>query len=199
MENPRTRLVGCVSGPAPRPGSGGRTAFLRAAVVLLSLLVQSAFAQSVEPRIALGRDFLLNHRNPDGGWPRSVTTSVAPSDLTATAEVLRALVELRATGRLGVEGVTSLSAPYVQAVVPTDNLTRARKLVAGQAAGVGVSVERQALLDFQNGDGGWGVADGKQSNPIDTAIVLDALLGQGLSLTGTPLSHARDYLLNTAE
>ncbi len=170
-------------------------------MLIIDAVSPFAAAQNVsaEVRITRGRDYLLAHRNPDGGWPRTIGATAAPSDPIVTSEVLRAFSELHRSGRLGVEGAAAVSAAYVATMPTTDNLSRAHKLIAGQAAGVSVSVERDALFAARNADGGWGVTGVKQSNPIDTAIIIDALIGQGLGLAGLDLSHTRDYLLGTAQ
>jgi hypothetical protein len=68
------------------------------------------------------------------------------------------------------------SADALQRLPSDTNAAVAAKIISLRLTQQSSGQLRSELLSSQNTDGGWGLAPGKQSNPIDTAIALDALL-----------------------
>ena len=71
---------------------------------------------------------------------------------------------------------------------------QARAIRAMSRSNVDASAAASALLVNQNPDGGWGIAAGYQSNPLDTALALQALQPFEDSLSQGKLALAAAYL-----
>ena len=73
----------------------------------------------------------------------------------------------------------------------------ARRIVAAVAAGQSVGADEAALLAGQNPDGGWGFVFGYQSDPLDTAMALQALAAAGGTASAASVGLA--FLANATQ
>lgn len=128
--------------------------------------------------------WLRARQTAEGYWMDKPTTR-----LRDTTSALRTLAQVD-TGFGGIgQGVLWLGS---QASTNTDYLARhATTLVeiGGNASGL-----RAQLAALQNSDGGWGIAAGYRSNPLDTALAVLALAGFG-DVGPTVIDRATQYLL----
>jgi hypothetical protein len=141
---------------------------------------------------------------PDGGW--SFAEGMEASSVVETALALRTLAgSATLTGKAIAAGVARLAAfsngdgGYGQAEgEPSDLATSAEVLLAFSELSTVTNVEayKSAVGGFLsaniNPDGGFPARPGLASDVTTTALVLNALLGSGLSLAN--VTPARDYL-----
>lgn len=154
---------------------------------LLSVAVgeRTAFAQS--SRITDGIDYLQTTQNPDGTWGGTVTslngifpTTAAAMETLKTVETTTSINQTNAISFLTAETVEI--APFL-----------AERIIALDGTVSDTTADVNALLAWQNSDGGWGTAEGFQSDVLDTALVLLALNAAEVSDT-TVLTRALYYL-----
>jgi len=132
--------------------------------------------------------WLAARQQPEGFWQDLPATRVR--DTAAALEALLAL-DPAFTGRDAA--VAWLGA---QPAASTDDLAhRARAL---DLAGADASALRAQLLERQRGDGGWGVAAGFASEPLDTSLVLSALAGH-LEASAPPVRAGLDFLVESQD
>ncbi len=117
-----------------------------------------------------GVDYLANQQEPASdlwnfGQPRGDIDSMA---------AVRGLLRVDADGAdmVAARAIAAIEADAATQEKTVSGLATALELVAG--------TDPAALLDARNADGGWGPAAGKQSDPLDTVIALDALLSHGI-------------------
>jgi uncharacterized repeat protein (TIGR01451 family) len=132
-----------------------------------------------------GLTWLRSQQAADGNWQDHPFTTLRDSVIAYDA--LTDFDGVSFTGRQ--RALTWLAA---QNVSNTDYLARRLRTVA--AAGGSTGDDATRLLAMQNSDGGWGVAPGYQSNPLDTALVLQALQPYDASVAKGKLDGAVAFL-----
>lgn len=134
-----------------------------AAIILLSIATSAAFA--LTPQTSSGLSWLTSTQAATGNWPEVDTT-----EYYSTASALDAVYALEPSSPAYAPAFQWLSSRFVS---PTDYLSR--RIIALKRAGADVSSEVGGLLLYRNPDGGWGGEAAYLSNPIDTALALQAL------------------------
>ena len=142
--------------------------------------VSLAFAD-VGQSISSGTQWLLSQQNQDGSFGLNLDT--IPLD---TAEAIYAL-KTQSNTNLQVSHAVN----FLNAYTPSDNDTTSRI-----AALTSNSAHIQFLTDNKNSDGGWGLIGGRLSDPLDTALALQALKSVNYS-DQTVINSAISYLLST--
>jgi len=139
-----------------------------------------------EASLVDGFGWLRSRQTQEGFWEDTGATRLR--DTTAALETLAAF-----DGGFG--GTTAALAWLGPEPAPSVDFL-ARKAATLERLGVDASSTRASLLSLQNADGGWGVASGYASDPVDTALGVLALSDR----TGTSpsaLRRAGDYLLSS--
>ena len=109
-----------------------------------------------------------------------------------------ALLAAQAAGVAIDQSSVQQAANRISTLEETSTFATVTKILVGRLAGRSVGGLRTQLVQAQNGDGGWGIASGKQSNPLDTAIALDALLQPpGLQVDPAVVIAGVHYLAGT--
>ena len=142
------------------------------AIILLSIITSSAFAQS--PQISTGLTWLNSAQTTTGNWP-----GVETNEYYSTAAALDAVYALEPTSPVYTAGLQWMN---VQMESPTDYLSR--RIIALKRAGMNVSSELEGLLLYRNSAGSWGATvgfDGNILDIIDTTLALTALNTAGYS------------------
>ena len=125
--------------------------------------------RTTPPSISEGVAWLTDDQDEDGSWSDSDATRDRD-----TAEAMLALVNFVGAADSVEAGRQWFSGYEFEG---TDYLARA--IMAREAAGDDATPLLQDLLALQNDDGGWGSGDGFLSNPLDTALALEALFRTG--------------------
>ncbi|WP_456474591.1 prenyltransferase/squalene oxidase repeat-containing protein, partial [Candidatus Pyrohabitans sp.] len=133
------------------------------ATLAISLYNQSA------PEVAIGAEYLFAARHPLGGWGGEA----ADSSIVETAIVIDTLRMLNYSGEALTRAVDWLSR---QKPKLTDEL--AWQIIALEGY-ENVSALAEQLAERRNGDSGWGIKPGYESNLLDTAFAVEALLRSG--------------------
>ncbi|HLX22219.1 MAG TPA: prenyltransferase/squalene oxidase repeat-containing protein, partial [Usitatibacter sp.] len=117
--------------------------------------------------LQLAIQWLKDHQSAaDASWADTPSTAIRDSCVAATA-----LQEL-SPGYSGI--LTAASWLTSRSTASVDFLSR--KLTTLALVNHVAVAPPADLLSYQNGDGGWGAAQGYASNPLDTALALDTLL-----------------------
>lgn len=134
--------------------------------LLVALLVQPAFGESEAMQKAVG--YLENNQNEDGSWG-------TPDEKTVdTVETLWSLISVG----LGTDAANQ-AIPFISGLGETNADLRARKLLVLSKTTYDTAILIESILAGQRADGGWGLTEKKQSNILDTALSLKALLEAG--------------------
>jgi len=143
---------------------------------------------SAQSSVADGLLWLRSVQGAEGFWQDTVSTRVR--DTTAALGTLSALDPSFPGRALALNWLEDLE-PFA-----TDALARALKILSGegQAPSAGAARAQAALLERQNGDGGWGADAEMESDPLDTALALAGLAESGELAAGS-LTGAVDYLM----
>lgn len=150
---------------------------VRVAAIVLSLLAPFASHASA--------DWLIAQSQADGSIARSVDVATVEQ---STAEAITALRQVgRADAVAGAEA-------YLAQQTHAETESLARRIIAASLAGQSSSSLVADLLARQNQDGGFGDGPGYESNAIDTAFALQALVASN-NTGGTPAGFAVGYLL----
>jgi large repetitive protein len=137
--------------------------FMLAILFACSLWSIPCSAQSVAT--SDGTAWLSANQNADGSW--GVQSDLA---IVYSADVLGALKYFDPNGINFSQGISWLNS---QDAASTDELSR--KIFALVSAGQDVSTLISTLVGNKYSDGGWGLKAGDISNPLDTALALQAL------------------------
>lgn len=129
-----------------------------------------------------GLAWLRSRQSTQGFWSDKDTTAVR--DTTVTLSTLASL-DVAFTG-----ASSALQWLNQNPSANSDSLARHARLLT--ELGGDASPIRSQLVALQNSDGGWGIAAGYQSNPLDTALALSALSGTN----PTAVDKAATYLLS---
>ena len=152
----------------------------------LSLLPTPLWAQSAQE--LLGISYLTQSQNTDGSWGGSPSAIDDVTPTTATAvDALRVLSAQPANRANGIQYLAT------QPLSVSDYLSR--RILSLTGAGADVSGDLSALLTLENGDGGWGSAQGFASDLLDTALAVRALSANVSGNVG-PIDAATTYLLS---
>jgi subtilase family serine protease/Tol biopolymer transport system component/flagellar hook assembly protein FlgD/fibronectin type 3 domain-containing protein len=131
-----------------------------------------------------GLAWLRSRQRAEGSFSDKDTTTVR--DTTVAVSTLSSLD----AGFGGAGGALQWLSDHPAA--NTDYLARHARLISDLSRDSGAI--RAQLLSLQNGDGGWGIAQGYQSNALDTALALLAIAGA--TANATALDKAALYLLS---
>ena len=156
--------------------------------VLLMLMVYLLWASTCLAQsgsISAGSTWLSNNQNSDGSWG-------IQSDLSfvITTDAVNALLKSAGVGSNSTSGVTWIAS---QTVTSTDELSRSISSLV--SAGVNSTTLVTSLIGNQNSDSGWGYELGSTSDPLDTALALQALSAISYS-NATLLGQSLSYLTN---
>ena len=163
---------------------------------LLCLLPGSSPASSDYDRaIDNALDYLISQQTA-GYW------SEGDQALVDTVEVIKALLPHSGSTHSDVLDALNTSLAFIDALGETNHDVLARKFWVLAHTTIDASAIRSALLAAQNEDGGWGVGGKKQSNVVDTILVVDALLQDIGGIEGVldddlkaALPAARDFII----
>ena len=136
----------------------------------------------------------LISQQTDGYWSGGDKTVVD------TIEVIEAL-EPHSNHQTVLDALNA-SLPYVKTLDETHNDVLARKLWVLAHTYFDTDDLISVLLAAQNEDGGWGLREAKQSNVLDTILVVDALLQDMSTYFGAhddELATARDFIITSQE
>lgn len=135
---------------------------LSIAIFLLAATVLPSYAQNMS--IASGINWLSTHQNVDGSWGANAST-----DVVDTAEVINAKIYFG--NDVGIQNsVAWLIAQDVSTIDETS-----RKIIVSARMGEDTSTLVTALASARSLDAGWGYKEGYPTNPLDTALALQAL------------------------
>lgn len=126
------------------------------------------------PSLDEGLAWLLSRQNPEGSWEDARST--APRDTESVIETLSEMVPGHLQYAKGVEWLASAPAAN------TDTLVR--RMTAALRANGDVSPLAAQLVSVQGADGGWGLAAGLASSPVDTALAVQVLRAAGIAGDG---------------
>lgn len=130
---------------------------------------------ATKPNVNSGIAWLISRQHDDGCWYDSSGTALRDTAVT--------------TGALGLfpAGTTNAARgrEWLVSMMPDNSDFLSRAIFAG------VETKLAEIAALQNADGGWGSAAGFRSNPIDTALALQALTDSSGDYT---LSTAIDWL-----
>jgi len=127
------------------------------------------------PNVINGINWLTAHQLQDGSWADSSYTTIRD-----TVESILALRNFTSAAQNVANGLNWLSAS-----TPTSTDELAQKVDMLSIAGVTPVDWALNLSYLQNSDGGWGPAYGYNSNPMDTALILNAINAAGTYTPGT--------------
>lgn len=165
------KFLSWTSESRPRPlslGTGRRVPGILGAG-LLGLPLFLALPPAEAQPIPAGAAYLAATQQADGSWQSS---SVRSSQ--ATAEALRALQRVDP----GAAASRAAAASYLEGAAVSDNDDRAQRLLALDGEGRDVSQLISGLLAGRDLKGGWGLTSSFVNDPLDTALVLQALGGR---------------------
>ena len=153
--------------------AGGFCWRTRVAAFALALFALSGFAgvhaQTLTPNVQRGVAWLNAQVQGDGTLATEATSTATPFQARQETQVtLTALASAPGALITNVAADTNSNVEY----------TARRIIAAGNAAR---SNDISALLDAQNADGGWGLTKNYQSDPLDTAFVLQALAAANIA------------------
>jgi|GEM_PF-4397657 len=159
--------------------------------ILLLLLVGMIAAQGYAQSEAIDRsvDYLAQSQNEDGSWSDEARGRVD------TVEVFRSLLPVSSDVD---PQVLNDALNFINALSATDNDKLARRLTVLTNSTVDTTGDVSSLVAAQNADGGWGLSGKKQSDPLDTMLVVDALLTAQVDNTEL-FESARDYLISSQQ
>lgn len=134
-------------------------------------LTPAASAEQSEPELAntspasisTALNWLKTHQSAAGYWQDNEGTRLR--DTTVALAALRQ--------QAGTDSQQSLAQGWIGEQIPQSTDYLARRILELEVTQT--LEDQQGLLVNQNSDGGWGIAPGYQSNPIDTALAAQAL------------------------
>ncbi len=137
------------------------------AYVDTDLLTVNAPEPTVTPDTTLALEWLLGQQEDDGRWEDHPLTSFRETSVVVSAlEVLGVQGQERAAGHDWMSLQIPASVDYLSRAVET-----------------GLSFPIDLFTPLQNEDGGFGVAGGYRSDPLDTALALSAMTKLGVPAT----------------
>lgn len=131
---------------------------------LCSTVSYAATDEQINDSVNKGTQWLIQVQNPDGNWGDNTK-----KDILDTAEIAKYLVE-SGQAPLSVDRAVY----WLQSQDPSNNDFSARVMPFMTAQAYDETLS--ALIACQNPDGGWGLAEGYDSDILDTVIVLNALM-----------------------
>lgn len=153
-------------------------------IILFSLFwAFPSYAQSAA--IINGLTWLSGNQNADGSWGKQTELI-----LIDTTEAINAFKYVNNTGTDYAEGINWLS---LQNTISTDELSR--KIISLANPGVDTSALINILISYRNGDGGWGLSAGFESEALTTSLSLLALKAASFTDSNT-ISAALGYLIS---
>ncbi len=159
-------------------------------VVVLFMVVGHQLVASQASAITSGIDYLKTTQNPDGSWGGAPTSINGIFPTTAAAlKSLRALEPSTSTNQ--TNAIQFLTTQPIE-----EHPFLAARIVALTGAGGDITADLNTLLARQNPDGGWGTAEGFESDALDTAEVLLALQAASVS-NAAVIINALNYLIRT--
>jgi hypothetical protein len=155
-------------------------------VALLILFINTITFSQSSP-IIRGVDYLKSTQNADGSWGDTATSlnGIFPTT-AATLEALRTVEPNVSTNQTN-------ATQFLASQSAEENPFLAARIVALAGTNTDASGDLNSLLAIQNSDGGWGTAEGFESDPLDTAFILLALKAANVS-NNTILINALNYL-----
>jgi len=148
------------------------------------IVVRPGDEGGLDGSVSLGLAWLREHQQPSGAW--------GDSDATMARDTRYALHAIRELGS-DMVGPLGRGLAWFQATELNTTDGRAYRMSALRASGLETPAE--TLLARQNSDGGWGFAEGYESNPFDTALAVRALLSTQAGQSAA-VENGRAYLLS---
>ena len=142
-----------------------RARAVRVAGFFFLLIGTTAVAQSLPPALANGVAWLRGEVQVSGALQNESTSIGAPLQAREESEFTLQVLD------------SAPSALVAKVAADTQATTEfaARRLIGAASANLAANADLSALLATQNSDGGWGINPSYQSNPLDTALALQAL------------------------
>lgn len=165
-------------------------AFTTGILIVAAILIGQRVTFSQSAIIANGVNYLKTTQTADGSWGGAATSLNGIIPTTAAAlEALRTLESMTSTNQTNaIQFLTSQSieeSPFLAA-----------RVAALTGTGSNTSADVSTLLTRQNPDGGWGTAEGFESDALDTSLALLALKAANVSNTAA-LIGALNYITRT--
>jgi flagellar hook assembly protein FlgD/fibronectin type 3 domain-containing protein len=132
-----------------------------------------------------GKAWLRAKQAADGSW-----SDIGFTTLRDTTVAFSTLTDIDAANFVG--GPKALSWLGAQSSSNTDY--QARRILALFRGGVSAGSDVTNLVGTQNADGGWGAAQGYQSNPVDTALAVSGLQPYSSTVPTAVIQSALAYL-----
>jgi len=164
----------------------GRACAARIAVLFLFSIGTSAAAQTLTPALQNGVAWLRGQVQPSGALQNEPASIAVP---------LQAREESEFTLQVLDRAPSALVANVAADKQATTEFF-ARRLIGAASADLADTADQTALLSTQNPDGGWGISPNYQSNPLDTALALQALRAADAAAS-TQVGRALTYLTQT--
>jgi Mg-chelatase subunit ChlD len=148
-----------------------------------SFTVNAAEAAPQESAIEKAIDWLKVDQNGDGSWGINDTAFLATSEVSGYLTKYSALTDNLQKSTTWMEGLE---------IINNDIAARVLPLIKNEDKHTSL---KNSLINSQNEDGGWGLAQGYESDVFDTALVLNALVSD-TNTDLTVMQNAVSFLVN---
>jgi squalene cyclase len=165
------------------------------ALIICGLLPIDARA-STQDAINSGVAWLVGNQDTNGSWGSDYFTSFR--DTTAVLDTLYVLNNTTTSYNLGlawINGGAFFNLSYEEGFKSSFNTDYFSRKIATLSVSQGdLTADLSTAKSLQNSDGGWGIDNGFQSDPIDSSLATFALVRAGESDQAV-LSRAISYLI----
>jgi choice-of-anchor A domain-containing protein len=147
-------------------------------------LPPSASLPITSVNLSLATSWLESKQKPDGSWSDTQPTAIRDSAVSAlTVQTVDAAFSGLSAASAYLAGRVTSSVDFLARKLRSLTFLNKSALVTGASD----------LLSTQNADGGWGAAAGYSSNPLDTALAVQALLRRATPVDDA-VTHAFSWL-----
>lgn len=161
---------------------------LAVGVLISSIGLTNCYAEEApkDSFVVKAIEWLRADQNEDGSWGKSDTSFVDTSEVSEYLAENNTLEDNLKKSTAWMENIEILNNDEAARVLPLIKDSNKHKSIKGN------------ILHSQNEDGGWGIAEGYESDVLDTALVLKSLVKDSNSQTSV-MQKAASYLVNTQE